>query len=191
MPEDSTYDCVPACICMAARYYKTNKMVDLPHKISHWGPFFDKLRITSPRGTNVNLLKNAIEKMTPENKIGLKLKVIFCQHVADLIPLFELEKPIPIIVVYDKGMVHNRVVGGNHASLLHTVDVTKETVKVVDPAAHNRSDPSTMGMDDFLAGWNVTGNQAIIPYPSNMRSPINVKLKKEELYLTRFGEVSK
>lgn len=157
-------------------------LVDLPAEIKDWKPFFDKLRVTSPRGINITLLKQAVNRLTPRSKVGLKFRVMYLKHISDVVPLFQLNPAYPVIVVFDKGVALNRVIGGNHAVLLHSIDVIKERIRYIDPAAYSRSNPSTIDMDDFIKGWEQTGKQVIIPYPSNTRIPVNMKKKEIDLY---------
>lgn len=184
--EQDTYDCVPACVAMCARYWVDINSLDIPLDTTEWKNSFEKLKVHSPRGTNLRQLKSALKKITPKNKIGLKFRLEFVEHVTDLTKLFELDTPVPVILCYDRRMILQNANGPLHASLLHSVDTQRERVRVIDPALIYRTDPSTYDMSDFNKGWDETGKQIIIPYPTNFKLRVNTRYKEKELPLENY-----
>jgi hypothetical protein len=173
--EIDSSDCVPACVAMTARYWIHKKAISLPPDLTDWRAYFEKLKIHTHRGTSISLLENALKKITPKGKVGLRCKVYHVQKVADLTKLFDLEIPIPVILRYDRSRVLRNVTGTHHAALLHSLDIVKERVRVIDPSLPDRDTPSTYDMADFLRGWDETGKEIIITYPTNIRVPINMR----------------
>jgi len=175
VPEQNSEDCVPACIAMAAMYWKSRMpKLALPTKIDEWKSYFDELRVHSHRGTNLVMLKSALKRLKKDG-IGLSLRLIQPKHIADLTKLFELKDPIPVILCYDRSMVINNFQGPNHASLFITLDTWKEDVEVVDPSQVRRESPMTYKIADFLKGWNQVQNLAILAFPSSVSVPLNMR----------------
>lgn len=186
VPEVDSSDCVPACVAMCARYWVDRKKISLPINIEEYKEYFEKLKVHSHRGTSVSLLENALKKITPKGKTGLRCKIYYAQKVADLTKLFELETPIPVILRYDRSKILRNITGTHHASLLHSLDTVKERVRVIDPSMPERTTPSTHDMIDFLNGWNETGKEIIITYPSNTRVPINMRQRAQSTSMDEF-----
>lgn len=175
MPEVNSEDCVPACLAMAGLYWKTKKpSLSIPARREEWNPFLEKLYIHTHRGTNLVMLKGALQKIKGKG-IGLKLRMIQPKKLADLTKLLEFNPPIPVILCYDRAIAINNVEGPNHASLLFSIDLLREQVKVVDPSQIYRDTPMTYNQDDFIRGWNAVKNLAILVYPTNLKVPLNMR----------------
>jgi len=177
--EQDTYDCVPACVAMCARYWNEQTKLDLPIDTDEWRETFERFKIHSPRGINLGLLRSSFKKLTPKNGVGLRLRTEFVNHVNDVTKLFEQEPAFPCILCYDRRMTLHNAIGPQHASLLHSVDTIKERVRVIDPSLIHRDTPSTYDMIDFIRGWEETGKLVIIPYPSNIKLQMNTKKNKK------------
>lgn len=189
VPEENSEDCIPACLAMAGRYWKSiDNTLDIPSTLDEWMPFLDDLHVTSHRGTNLVMLKSALRKLKKNNGIGLSIRMIQPKKLADVTKFLEFKISIPVIFCYDRSLAINNVEGPNHASLLYSIDLPKEQIKVVDPAQAYRLDPMLYGQQDFIRGWNAVQNQIIIVFPSNLRVPINTRKHDESQNLDEWNE---
>ncbi|MEX0640915.1 MAG: hypothetical protein WEB28_02925 [Nitrosopumilaceae archaeon] len=170
--EENSEDCIPSCLAMAGLYWRSiDKSLRIPSKREEWASILEKMHVHSHRGTNLMMLRNILKTKAK----GLSLKLIQPKKLADLTKLFEFTPPIPVILCYDRAMVINNIEGPNHASLVFSIDLTREQIKVVDPSQIYRETPMTYNQDDFIRGWNQVQNQAILVHPTKIRLPINTR----------------
>jgi hypothetical protein len=189
VPEGDSEDCIPACLAMAGRYWKSvDKTLGIPSKLDDWMAFLDSLHVTSHRGTNLVMLKSALRKIKKDDGVGLSIRMIQPQKLADVTKFLEEKIPIPVILCYDRSLAINNVEGPNHASLLYSIDLVKEQIKVVDPSQIYRQTPMLYSQEDFIRGWNAVQNQIIIIFPSNLRVPINTRKQDESQNLDEWNE---
>ncbi len=85
-------------------------------------------------------------------------------------------------------MVLQRAKGVIHASLLHSVEVIQERVRVIDPTLVDVGESYPHSLDVFMRGWEETQNEAIILHPSNIRLPINMRKKIKQESIDNYTE---
>ncbi len=187
VPEENSSDCVPACVAMCARMWNDTGLITVPTETNQWAQYFEKLGIHSHRGTNVSLITNAMKKIKKQ-KPHFALNLYYPVHISDLTKLLETNPVFPLILTYDRRMVEHNAIGVHHASLFHSFDSQREKIFVIDPASPYRTTPIPYDQTDFFRGWEETGKEIIIPHPSNIRVPINMRHKVNHLQLETYSK---
>ncbi len=183
--EENSSDCVPACVAMCARLWNDIGLIKIPTDKKYWDKYFEKLGVSTPRGTNLSQIGNAVKRIKPQKPV-LEIDAYYPTRLSDVAKLFETKPIFPVILNYDLRMIQHMSTGVHHASLFHSFDPIQKRVLVVDPASQYRTEPNSYYQEDFYRGWEETGQEILIPHPSNIRVPINMRQKVKHRQLNTY-----
>ena len=204
-------DYIPSCVAMAARYWKSiNPSLQIPDDPQAWNEFVKRTSNVSYRGTSLKRLMVNMPSTTEVNNQSQDFRELDVELSSDVTPTLEVVEthdlildprmlskseelidfladvnPIPVILVLDVGLADRNKKWGQHATLLHSVNLYERKIYVIDPMLGSLKEPRPMDLRRFEIGWKECYNTAILIYPKN--SNVNIKSSKQRnLRLTDF-----
>lgn len=117
---------------------------------------------------------------------GIILEPRFLQSAAELEEFVTGPTIMPVIIVVDLGIVEKNRKWGQHAVLLHSIDLKHERkIYVIDPMNTYMKEPSPLDLRRFELGWKECSNTTILVYPKNYATIIST-IKRDSVKLTDF-----
>ncbi len=188
---DRSIDCMPACIAMAVRFWKTIRPdLPFPEDLDSWKKFVSEQSSMTSRGTSITRLVDNLRKINSDSSIELTLDIVpfTLVNIESAEEFLKHDPPIPLIVVFDRSYTITNVEGGYHASLLYGIDYEKQKkVYLVDPSSVDLMEPYPWDLERFSSGWEKFQNLCFAIYPNDM-NPIHTKSGERTKSLYSFEE---
>ncbi len=188
---DHSTDCMPACIAMTARFWKTIRP-DLPFSedLDSWKKFILEQSSMTSRGSSITRLVDNLRKINDDTSRDLTLNIVplTLVNIESAEEFLKHSPPIPLIVVFDRSYTITNVEGGYHASLLYGIDYEKQKkVYLIDPSSVDLMEPFPWDLERFSVGWEKFHNLCFAIYPSDMK-PIHTIAGERSKSLFSFEE---
>lgn len=188
---DRSIDCMPACIAMAVRFWKTVRPeLPFPSSLDDWKKFISEQESMTSRGTSITRLVDNLRRLNSnvQSEISLNIEPLTLINAESMEEFLKHDPPIPLIVVFDRSYTITNVEGGYHASLLYGIDYEKQKkVYLIDPSSVDLMESFPWDLDRFSLGWEKFQNLCFAVYPNDM-NPIQSKSGVKSKSLFQFEE---
>lgn len=186
---DRSIDCMPACIAMAVRFWKTIRPeLPFPEDLDSWKKFIAEQESMTSRGTSIKRLADNLRKIneSPSEILTLTIDPLTLVNIESAEEFLKHNPPIPLIIVFDRSYTVTNNEGGYHASMLYGLDYEKQKkVYLIDPSSIDLMEAYPWDLDRFSLGWEKFQNLCFAVYPNDM-SPIHSTSGERSKSLYRF-----